>query len=150
MPHSPDSDPNDFSEFFRSMGGDLPDSEELEKLLGRESGPGWDQQVVAELYRTLGDVPRTCEECGGLCGHHVVRIRDAFMKRAANILIEMSKGVAIYHLQREWGIQQPSETVQKIYDLWQQLFILYPLAEPQESLEDEDDFPDAEGTPDVE
>lgn len=94
-----------------------------------------EDEVRSVVDRALQDTPSLCPHCKNFCPDHVVRIRDAFLERAGELAIRLSKGILLYKGVREHGISEPQELIQSIYDDWGELFILYTQSEPQEVLE---------------
>jgi hypothetical protein len=110
----------------------------LEQVMGEDA-----EEVAEILQAALGELPRLCPYCQGLCPDHTVKLRDAFMARARDLSKRLQRLTKLYAAERECGIVQPTQLIQAIYDTWQELFVLYPLAEPQESVEivfEEGDF----------
>jgi hypothetical protein len=93
-------------------------------------------EVNIILHKALGDLPGRCPDCDGFCQHHVLKIRDAFMERAGFLGTRLVEGLAIYKMERRFGIDEPEHLIRKIYDLWGEMSVLYALAEPQDGIEE--------------
>ncbi|HYT41407.1 MAG TPA: hypothetical protein VEP90_03620 [Methylomirabilota bacterium] len=104
-------------------------------------------QATHIVLKALGDLPIVCDQCGGLCDDHCVKLRDAFFKRARNLADKLYIGLDIYLQEREFGVIEPVETINTIYRLWSELSCLHELVEPQmredeESIDPEEVLPD--------
>jgi hypothetical protein len=81
--------------------------------------------------RAMGDVPPVCPNCGDLCPEHVIRLRDSFLGRAKLLTFRLLQGLELYQQARLFGIPEPVETVNTIYQIWSELALLHDLVEPQ-------------------
>lgn len=93
------------------------------------------------FFRALGGVPPLCLHCGELCKPHVIAVRDATMARAAHLAARMVGWIKLYFDARQLGQDEPGDTKDQIYELWDELGYLGESVEPQESFlgEDEDE-----------
>lgn len=89
-------------------------------------------EIRTILQKALGDLPQKCPDCNGMCQHHVVAVRDAFMYRAGELGTKLLEGLSLYRLERRFGLQEPEDLIKKIYDIWAEMSVLYALAEPQD------------------
>ncbi len=123
-----------FFNFFSGGDEEISDPEVLSRLLGQDD---WEEEVTAILNAALRDVPKLCPHCQDLCPDHVVRLRDAFMNRGEQMALALARQINLYRQLREVEIYQPVELLRKIYDTWRELFILYPLTEPQSQMDED-------------
>lgn len=112
---------------------DFPGGDSFANLFNSDTE---DDEVSAEdseriLYRALGDLPIICDHCNGFCHAHVVRLRDAFLGRSADVMRKLLAGIDLYFMNRSYGLNEPSELLTKIYEDWAELVVLYKQAEPQ-------------------
>lgn len=101
------------------------------------------------IVKALGDLPLVCEQCGGLCDEHCIKLRDAFFRRARALSDKLYIGFDIYLQERDFGVVEPIETINTIYRLWSELSCLHDLVEPQmreegEIVDSEEALPDEE------
>lgn len=93
------------------------------------------QKILSVFYRALGDLSLFCMEHEDLCDHHVVDLRDAIINRVGSLAYRIASGVKLYREAREFGIQEPVDIVELIYQTWQELSLLYGCKEPQDRVE---------------
>lgn len=93
-------------------------------------------EVSLILHKALGDLPSKCPDCQGYCQHHVLKVRDLFLDRAGFLGTRLVEGLAIYKMERRFGVDEPEELIRKIYDLWGEMSVLYALAEPQDGMDE--------------
>lgn len=116
--------PEEFNRFI----GKMPDDFDPEDYALTED------EVNDMLRRALGGSTAICQSCGGLCDHQVVQIRDSFMRRARELGAALVHGVDLYEATREFGIDEPESVIEKIYEIWCELWVLYRFLEPQDRL----------------
>lgn len=105
---------------------------------GAEEPDGWtSEQRQAVLAKALGGLDPSCPVCEVFCPHREIEVRDAFMRRAQELAIQLIKGTSLFQQAREFGIERPTEIGARIYDTWGELSVLYDLAEPLLDGEDE-------------
>lgn len=131
-PGPEDRDQGAFEEFFSASEGEQDPNFSLafEEEVSEE-------EVARVLGRALGDVPLYCQHCGELCPDHVIRVRDALFARCLELTTRLSQLFSVYRLERELEISEPTELIQKIYETWGELQILYTQTEPQNEVSGE-------------
>lgn len=97
------------------------------------------ERALLVVHTALQGVTVDCETCEGVCEHQVITIRDAFMRRAHALTTTLSEGLRIYQDCRTYGIDEPAAIIERIYDVWSELSVLFDYVEPQNHLPDADE-----------
>jgi hypothetical protein len=95
------------------------------------------ERAARVAIKAMGDVPPVCPQCGDLCPEHVVRLRDSFLGRAKLLTMRLLQGLDLYQQSRLFGVHEPVETINAIYQIWSELALLHDLVEPQLAESDE-------------
>ena len=95
---------------------------------------GQRERIMQVFYRALGDLSLFCMEHEDMCDHHVVDLRDSVLSRAGALAYRIAAGVKLYRDVREYGLQEPVDIIDKIYDDWEELALLFNCREPQDRI----------------
>ncbi len=128
MPNEEDQ----FAEFFRDDDDDEGSEAVVAPGMHLGLGASYEGEVEAVLNRALIDIPRVCPECQIVCGEHAVKLRDAMLQRGHSLASQFVNLTALYSHMRSMDIRRCDDLLNKTYEVWQELSILFQVTEPEE------------------